>query len=292
VKAIFQNQLVALVEQHEPYIRQQQAQKKRLTKLSDLLEERYRSVFIFIVHSSLMPCADTIGSRLGSVPLSAFTAEEVQAILARAHIAYDTSLGAVCDGATLAMCDDEYTIMSTLGVQQLGDCTRLLHLLHPPPRADTGSPQRDPWCIFTSLAAHYDEAVPACNSWTVEQVSRWLQASGLDELVEPFAQHKISGDVVTALNLTVGLVVFGYVYKLITTPQVVAGMLRLSAQTKARLKTAIEDLRRGQTPDIAVQPELDHFMEAVAGRLAEGSIQRRASSRLSSVAMSRDEIEM
>jgi hypothetical protein len=77
------------------------------------------------LHVDLM-CAETSGRKFVEGRFEDITASDILAFLTFNRIDFDIRRAETCTGLMLSQCDDEHTVMNTLGVRCLGDAVRVL----------------------------------------------------------------------------------------------------------------------------------------------------------------------
>lgn len=103
--------------------------------------------------------------------------------------------GSVAD--VLAVCSDGLSVKNNLGLSHIGDCLRLHAVLQCAQSGQAFPPAVD---------IHCNKDSGDVRSWTVQQVGAWLQSSGFGEFAEPFAKHRIAGDVLCLVKPCLGII--------------------------------------------------------------------------------------
>ena len=191
---------------------------------------------------------------LAATSLANLTLSDVQLLCSRANIEYDNEL---CmqnqvDGAIFAMCDSDDSMMSTLGVKELGHGARLLKIAR---LLEAGQPLP----VARDITQAGDARVPT--QWSVGQTGLWLERVGLAALKPAFEQHLIAGDILFDVDLAS-----------------LGAILKVPAPQKFALKRELESLRSGVVPDLTApllaKPAVPSSSSGLAGSTRQAFLTR------------------
>ena len=133
--------------------------------------------------------------RIAREGLNGMHTTDVLLLLVQAGIAFDSAKVEAdqVDGQLLALYETEAMIHDGLGVQCVGDCTRVLQIVKHI-AAGRAVPQT------RGISVTGKEANP--NTWSVEQFAQWAASTpSIAELAPALKQHRFAGDVLLAMDL-------------------------------------------------------------------------------------------
>ena len=198
---------------------------------------------------NLMPQVEERKQHIRSKGFAGMTTDDLQLVLVLCKAKYDRKKVEATKGEEnrvdeelLAMCDSESAVSSTLGIDMVADCTRVVTALKSIASGGGVPDMRD-------ITLDGSDLNP--NSWSIEQFVQWAATTeSIKDLVPTLREHRFAGDIIQTMDLSHAVPLLAMPAKSTVQFRKEMAALRARAKTASTAQTYSAPAASAQTGDV------------------------------------------